>query len=153
MNIKKIFLGADHRGFKLKEKIKPWLESLGYEVEDLGAYQLDPDDDYPDFAFRVAEAVARDPENNRGIVMCATGIGEAIAANKVEGIRAARVYRPDVARLAREHNDTNVISLPAEYLDDDTAKKVVKVWLETPFSSQPRHRRRVEKIKKYEIKN
>lgn len=145
----KIYIASDHGGFKYKEELKKFLESKGYEVEDMGNTKLDPSDDYPDFVLPLAEAVAR-KEGSSGIVLGRSGNGEQIAANKVQGIRAALCLTEVMARKAREHNDANVLSLGADYIDLVTAKKIVDTFLETPFSNQGRHKRRVEKISSYE---
>lgn len=150
-----IYLGADHRGFKLKEKIKNWLSEWGYKYQDLGAFELNNLDDYPDFIFLVAEKVSQDPKNNKGIILGASGQGEAIAANKLKGVRAVVYYGgPEkIITLAREHNDSNILSLGASFLSEKTAKKAVKLWLETKFSGHLRHRRRINKIKETENNN
>lgn len=145
----KIYIGSDHGGYKLKEELKKYLVELAYEVEDMGAHSLDSGDDYPDFVFPVAEKVAQDPQSI-GIVLGRSGVGEAIAANKVKGIRAALVWNEQVAVKAREHSDANILSLGADFIDKETAKRIVKIFLETPFSQEERHKRRLEKIKKYE---
>lgn len=141
----KIYIGSDHGGFKLKEELKKFLSDLGHEVEDIGAHSLDPADDYPDFIFPAAEKVAQNPEST-GIVIGRSGNGEAIAANKVKGIRAALCLNEDMARLAREHNQANILALGADFVDTEKAKQITKTFLETPFSSEERHKRRVEKI-------
>lgn len=148
-NIMKIYIGSDHGGFQLKEGLKGYLKELGYEIEDMGAHNLDPEDDYPDFVFPVAEKVAQNP-GAFGIVIGRSGNGEAIAANKIKGIRAALCWNEEVAKKAREHNDVNILSLGADYITTDNAKKIAKVFLETPFSGEERHKRRIEKIKNYE---
>jgi ribose 5-phosphate isomerase B len=145
----KIYIGADHAGFGLKGELIKFLETLNYEVEDMGAMEFDPQDDYPDFIFPVAKCVAKDPENTRGIVIGGSGQGEAIVANRIKGIRAALVYDEYSAKMSRSHNDANVISLGAKTLSDRKAKKLVKLWLKTSFSGDGRHIRRIEKIDKY----
>jgi len=143
-----IYLGADHRGFNLKEKLKALLEEEGYEFEDLGNVIYDPDDDYPDFAAAVARRVAENPDEDRGILLCGSGVGVDIVANKVKGVRSALVWSDNEAlvRQSRQHDDSNVLSLPADHLNEEQAKKIVKLWLETPFSKEERHRRRIEEI-------
>lgn len=140
-----IYLGADHRGFELKETIKKRLQDEGYEVTDLGNDHLDLGDDYVDFAVRVAEAVAALPEN-KGIILCGSGAGVDMTANKVEGIRSALVFDLPRAKQAREDEDANVLSLPADVLDPELAWDIVKTFLETPFSEEERHKRRLEKM-------
>lgn len=145
----RVYIGADHGGYQLKEELKKYLSELGYEVEDIGAHGLNPEDDYPDFVFPVAEKVAQNP-GAFGIVIGRSGNGEAIAANKVKGVRAALCWNEEVAKKAREHNDANVLSLGADYIDTEKAKIIVKTFLETSFSGGERHKRRIEKIKNYE---
>lgn len=146
MPSKKIVLATDHAGLKLKEEIKKHLMESGMEVEDMGAYSLDPKDDYPDFIIPAAKKVAKD--QSKGIIFGASGQGEAIAANKVDGIRAALYYGKDIkiVRLSRTHNNTNILSLGAKFLTKEEAIKAVNIWLETDFSSEPRHLRRIKKI-------
>ena len=146
----KIYIGTDHAGFELKEKLKKFLEDLGYEVEDMGAYEFSATDDYPDFAFPVAKAVAEDTEKRRGIILGGTGIGNGILANKVKGLRAGIIYDEYSAKMSRKHNDANVMALGARTLSVEKAKKLVKIWLDTPFSNEEKHKRRIEKIKKLE---
>jgi ribose 5-phosphate isomerase B len=158
----KIFLGADHAGFELKEIIKGRLQNSDYEVIDLGAPSYNKEDDYPDFVIPVARAVSQDPENNRGIVFGGSGQGEAMAANRFIGVRAAVFYGPPsgflekmgegiidpfaVVKLSREHNDANVLALGARFLSEEIAIKGVLTWLETPFSGEERHVRRLSKF-------
>ena len=146
MPSKKIVLATDHAGLKLKEEIKKYLMESGMEVEDMGAYSLDPKDDYPDFIIPAAKKVAND--QSKGIIFGASGQGEAIVANKVKGIRAALYYGKDIkiVRLSRTHNNTNILSLGAKFLTKEEAIKAVNIWLETDFSSEPRHLRRIKKI-------
>ncbi len=143
-----IFIATDHRGYELKEKIKQWLAEWGYACQDFGANQLDEQDDYPDFIAKAAEAVSKDPQNSKGIVLGGSGQGEAMVANRYKGIRAVVYYGGDekIITLSREHNDANMLALGASFLDEATAKKVVKLWLETPFSNDERHIRRISKI-------
>jgi len=143
----KVAVGSDHAGFELKEKVKAFLEAEGVEIQDLGTGSTDSVD-YPDFAASVAEAV-RDGRADRGILMCGSGIGICIAANKIRGIRAALVADLQFARLSREHNDANVLCLPGRFMEPRVADQIVKVWLETPFAGG-RHERRVSKIRELE---
>lgn len=145
-----IYLGTDHAGFELKEKLKIFLAGLGYQIEDLGNIKYDKRDDYPDFILPVAKKVAENPEQNRGIILGGSGQGEAIVANRIKGIRTAVVYNynEDIVRLSREHNDANILSLAARFLSEEEAKKIVKLWLETEFSGEERHKRRILKIDK-----
>ena len=143
-----IYIGADHRGFQLKEILKIFLKEIGYEVVDFGNDIYDENDDYPDFVLPVAKKVAENPEQNRGIVLGGSGQGEAIAANKVKGIRAAVFYGgpEEIIKLSREHNSANILSLGASFLSEEQARQAVRIWLETPFSGAERHKRRLEKI-------
>lgn len=156
-----IYLASDHAGFELKEEIKKYLGELGTEAKDMGTYKFDPGDDYPDFIIPAAQKVAEDPEHNRAIVFGASGQGEAIAANKVRGVRAAVYYGPscvkategkgslDIVKLSRQHNNANILSLGARFLTPDLAKEAVKLWLETEFEGG-RHERRINKIKEFD---
>ena len=146
----KVFLGADHRGFELKEKLKEWLKDKGHAVEDMGAYKLDPEDDYPDFAFAVAGKVAENPSEHRGILICGSGAGMDIAANKIRGIRATVVWNTESASQARSHDDVNIIALAADWTSPEVAGEVVRAFLDTPFSGEERHMRRIKKILKEE---
>lgn len=143
----KIYIGTDHAGFELKEALVPFLRSLGHEVEDRGAHTFEALDDYPDFVRPVAEAVLGNPES-RGIILGGSGQGEAMCANRVHGARAAVYYggAVDIVILSREHNDANILSLGARFIEEVEAKEVVRVWLETPFSGEEKHIRRIEKI-------
>lgn len=150
----KIIIGSDHAGYELKEKIKKYLTELNFEYEDLGPDSLNPSDDYPDFIIFVAEKVAENSNKNKGIVIGGSGQGEAIAANKINGIRATVFYGGplDIIKLSRTHNDANILSLGARFLTEIEAKKAVKLWLETPFSNEERHVRRIKKIEEFESK-
>ena len=144
---RKIALAADHAGYEEKEKLKSTLDELGVEYDDMGTNSGDQVD-YPDFARRVAEAVARG-DYEQGLLVCGSGTGMAIAANKVRGVRAAVAWNEDIARLARQHNNANVLSLAARYTPDDEIKKIVKAWFDADFEGG-RHERRVEKISEVE---
>ncbi|MBI5816919.1 MAG: RpiB/LacA/LacB family sugar-phosphate isomerase [Candidatus Yonathbacteria bacterium] len=143
----RIFIGSDHAGFELKQKLIPFVESLGHEVVDKGAFALDEHDDYPDFVVPVAEEVAKD-SSSRGIILGGSGQGEAIAANRVKGARAAVFYGGplDIVELSREHNDANILSLGARFVVEGEAETAVQLWLETEFSGDERHARRIKKI-------
>jgi ribose 5-phosphate isomerase B len=142
-----IYIAADHRGFSLKEKLGAYLKERGYEVEDLGALEHNKEDDYPDFAKLVSEKVALNP-GSRGILICGSGIGIAIAANKHKGIRAGTVMKPEQARAAVNDEDLNVLALSADYSTEEEAKEIVKAFLGTKFSGAERHKRRLQKIEK-----
>lgn len=146
----KIFIGCDHAGFELKEVLLPFLRAHGHDVEDFGALTFEALDDYPDYIRLVAEAVVMDP-GSRGIILGGTGQGEAMCANRVKGVRAAVYYGGpfDIAVLSREHNDANILSLGARFVEEDEAREVVRVWLETPFSGDERHVRRIAKLDKF----
>jgi ribose 5-phosphate isomerase B len=143
----RIALGADHAGFELKQKVLRHLVSLGYQVQDEGTLSTSSVD-YPDFARAVAEDVAR-KKVDRGILVCGSGIGMAIAANKVPGVRAANISSEYEAQLSREHNDLNVLAIGARILDEATALKIVDTWLKTEFAGG-RHQMRVDKISEIE---
>lgn len=145
MSNKTIYLGADHGGYELKQTLKDWLAQAGYQTNDLGAHELNPKDDYPKFAAAVARAVSQD-ENGLGILICRSGGGMVIAANKITGIRAVEVFNQVSAEHARQHNHANVISLAADWMTENEAKTIVKVFLETEFTHEPRHQRRIEQI-------
>ena len=147
-NAVKIYIGADHAGFKLKEELKKFLENLGYNVKDMGAYKYNKEDDYPDFIIPVAKAVAKNSDS-RGIVIGGSGQGEAMAANRIRGVRAALIYDKYSVKMSREHNDANIISWGARTLSSRKAKKLVKLWLETSFSNGERHIRRIKKIEDF----
>ena len=145
----RVALGSDHAGFALKQRIKQELARLGHQADDLGTAAPEPPVDYPDFCFPVAERVARG-EAERGVVLGGSGNGEAIAANKVAGVRAAVVTSEETARLARLHNDSNVLALGGRTnRDPEEAARWLRVWLETPFEGG-RHAVRLRKIQEYE---
>lgn len=148
----KVYVASDHGGFALKEEVKTYLQNEGYVVEDMGNTEMQPDDDYPDFIFPMAEQVAADG-NSFGIVLGRSGNGEQIAANKVKGIRAALCTSPQMAMKAREHNNANVLSIGADYLDFEFAKEIIESFLTTSFSTDERHQRRIDKVTKYESTN
>ncbi|MFA0734319.1 MAG: hypothetical protein OGMRLDGQ_000819 [Candidatus Fervidibacter sp.] len=140
----RIALGSDHAGFELKEWLKTKLLEAGYECHDFGT-DSNQSCDYPDFSFAVAQAVVSG-QCDTGIVICGTGVGSSIAANKVRGARCALCWNEYTARMARSHNDANILALGARVIGMELAWEIVKVWLETPFSGEERHRRRLEKI-------
>lgn len=150
--IKKIFIGTDHAGFEYKEAIKKVLINDGYDVEDKGALNYDAQDDYPDFIYPVAVEVAKDPDSTKGIILGGSGQGEAFLANKVKGIRAVIGFSEFAVIASRKHNDSNILSLGARTISKEEAINFVKLWLNTPFSQDERHIRRINKIKKIEEK-
>lgn len=143
----RIALGADHAGYPIKERVKEYLREAGYQVVDFGTGS-EESVDYPDYARQVADSVAR-RENDLGILVCGTGVGMAMTANKVPGIRAAAVVDPYTARMSREHNDANVLALGARILDEARALEVVRTWLDASFAGG-RHQRRIDKITQLE---
>ncbi len=146
--MKVVYIGADHAGFKLKQELKRFVAQQGYKVMDVGAFELDPKDDYPIYAYKTAKAVSQG--KGLGILVCGSAEGICIAANKVKGIRAVPVWTLRNARLSREHNDANILCLSGWELSLQSAKKIVKTWLETEFSGAERHKRRIEEIKRIE---
>jgi ribose 5-phosphate isomerase B len=136
-------IGADHAGFALKERLVQELASLGFAPEDVGTHSSESTD-YPDYAHVVADKVARG-EAKRGVLLCGTGLGMSYAANRHFGVRAAVAWSADVAALAREHNDANVLVLPARFVTEDQGLEILKTWLSTPFEGG-RHQRRIDKI-------
>lgn len=169
--MKKIIIGSDHAGFALKESLKPFLETLGYDVKDCGPEKFDPDDDYPDYISPVAHEISKHAGMEKGIVIGASGQGEAMVANKFPHVRAAVYYgygleqgKHDhkkeeiqaltsmrIIELSRLHNDANILSLGAKFMNEDEAKAAVKLWLETPFSGEARHQRRIEEIEEIKL--
>lgn len=147
----KIFIAADHAGFELKNKIIPYLEKRGFEVIDKGPFKYDEGDDYPDFASLVAEEVAKNPKEHRGIMVCGSGQGEAMVANRFKGIRAAVYYggNIEIMKVTRDHNDSNVLTIGARFASKEEALRAIDVWLTTPFSNAERHARRINKIDTY----
>lgn len=139
----KIAIGSDHAGYALKKTVYAWLEKQGHEVNDMGTWS-EESVDYPDYARKVAEAVARG-EHDQGVLLCGTGVGVSIVANKVRGIRAALVFSPDIASLARQHNNANIICFPARFTDSETIEKSLDNWFAAEFEGG-RHERRVAKI-------
>jgi len=136
-------IGADHAGFQLKERLKAELQRLGYDALDLGTKSADSVD-YPDFAHPVASRIEHG-DAQRGILLCGTGTGMAIAANRHHGVRAGVAWTPELARLSRQHNDSNVLVLPARFVSEDQGVEILRAWLETPFEGG-RHSRRVTKM-------
>lgn len=144
----KIYIAGDHAGYELKKVLVSHLERMGHEVFDKGPDHLDPADDYPDFVALVAEGVAEENSDSFGIVIGGTGTGEAIEANRLFGVRAAVYYGGpiEIVKLAREHNDANILSLGARFVSEEEAIKAVDLFLETPFSGEERHKRRILKL-------
>ena len=144
----KILFATDHAGFELKQKLVPFVRELGYEVEDMGAHELVQGDNYPELIAPLALRIAEKPDALKGIILGGSGEGEAIVANRFPEVRATVYYGKEleIVRLGREHNDTNVLSLGARFLNETQAKEAVQLWLQTPFSEDERHERRIEMI-------
>lgn len=143
----KIIIGSDHGGFKLKEALKGFLAKKGFAVTDAGTYS-EESCDYTDYAFEVARRVSR-RGFRRGILICKSGIGNSIVANRFPGVRAALCYNATCARLSREHNDSNILVLGSAFTDTATARRMIDIWIKTPFAGG-RHKRRLDKIRKVE---
>jgi ribose 5-phosphate isomerase B len=143
----RIPIASDHAGFELKERLRAVLDELGYAVQDIGTHGPGSTD-YPDYAHPLAEEVSRG-EVRRGVLLCGTGLGMSYVANRYPGVRAAVAWTPEIAALARKHNDANVLVLPARFVSDEDAIAILRAWLETPFEGG-RHERRVEKIERHQ---
>lgn len=141
----RIYIGADHRGFELKAKLIPWLRNQGYDVVDCGNMNFDPNDDYPDFSFSVADHVAAE-EGSYGIVMCGSGSGVCIAANKVKGIRCGLAANDDMVRHQRTHDNANMLAISADYIDEVRVRSMITIFLTTDFMKLDRFLRRLKKI-------
>lgn len=152
----KIFVGSDHAGFGLKEKLVPYLKELGHEVEDKGAFEYNEEDDYPDFIIPVAREVSLHPKDVRGIVLGGSGQGEGMAANKFNNVRATVYYgqgqcivpeeHESIIKISRADNDANILSLGARFITEDEMKEVVREWLDTPFKNTEKYSRRITKM-------
>lgn len=142
----KIFISSDHGGFELKSKLKTFIQGLGdFDLVDLGPYELNPTDDYPIFAKNLSEQVLQNQES-LGILICRTGVGMSIAANRFKGIYAALCTTKEHAKRAREHENANVLCLDSEFIKQDTNLDIVKIFLETKFTNEERHIRRIKQI-------
>jgi len=141
-----IYLGADHRGYNLKEEIKKFFELEKIKFKDLGNLNYDENDDYPDFVKKVVGKVLSNPKEDKGILICGTGIGMSIAANKFKGIKAGLCLSGYMAKRAIEEDDINILCLAADITDVETSKKIIKEWLKAKFKNEERHKRRIEKI-------
>ncbi len=146
-----IYIGADHGGYKLKEHLKKFLIKENRDFKDLGALKIKKDDDYPDYAAKVAKQVSNNPVGNLGILICRSGQGVCIVANKFKGVRAALVWNTAEAKMSRNDDMTNVLCLPSDYISPHAAENILDAWLETEFSTDSRHMRRVKKISALEI--
>lgn len=139
-----IYIGADHRGYNLKEKIKQWLAEWSCEFKDLGAFELNPEDDYPEFAKNVAENI-KDSED-RGIVICGSGVGVDDVVNKFQGVRSGLAINKEQIQAARNDDDINVLALASDFISEEDAKDIVKMFLETEFGAEDRFKRRIHEI-------
>ncbi len=142
----KLLVASDHAGFELKNKIKAFLIEEGFSVEDMGAHVKNPEDDYPKIMIPVAMRVVSDPENTRAIIFGKSGQGEAMVCNRFPGVHAT-VYHGknlEIVKLAREHNDSNILSIGAGFVEEEEVKEAVRLWITTPFSGDKRHVRRIE---------
>ena len=148
-----IYLGSDHRGYHLKEKIARWLFEWGYEFTDMGADHLDPEDDYTTYAERVASMVGSSSSSTRGILLCGSGVGVDVVANKFDGVRASIGKSVEQVKAGREDDDMNILVLAADYTKEEEAKEMVKAFLETNFSGKNRFKKRLSDIKKIEANN
>ena len=148
----KVYIGADHRGFRLKEKITKALFDWGYIFRDVGAEYFDPKDDYTVYAQQVASLVSKD-EKSKGILLCGSGVGVDVIANKFDGIRASFGKSAEQVRAGRNDDDMNILVIAADFTKEKEAKKMVKIFLETKFEGKERHRRRLEEIRKIEANN
>lgn len=146
-----IYIGTDHHGFELKEVLKNQLVLDKHEVIDMGNEKFDEADDYPVFAERVARKVSEDPQNSRGILLCGSGAGVDIVANKFPKVRSVLAINAIQVSATRIDDDTNVLCLAADYIEEDTAKNIVRAWLLTPFSGEERHKRRIKEIEEIKI--
>lgn len=145
-----IYLGADHRGFELKGRIMKWLAGRGLAFADLGAFAYDHDDDYFDFAFLVAEKIQQDPRNNHGIIICGSGVGVDIVANRFDKVRCGLGFSDDQVHAARKDDDINVLAIPADSCSEELALKLVEKFFETTFVESDRYLRRLEKLARFE---
>lgn len=140
-----VYIGADHRGFALKEKLKTWLSGQGFDVTDCGNTILDETDDYPDIAFAVADGVAAEP-GSLGVILCGSGGGVTFAANKVRGIRAGQGINPEDVAHNRDHNDMNILTLGSDFVTEEEARTMIRAFLTTPYGKADRFVRRLAKI-------
>lgn len=147
----KIYIGADHRGFELKEQMRNWLSQWGYQWEDLGAYELNPEDDYTLYAEKVGSLVAK--EDARGILLCGSGVGVEVAANKIDGVRASIGKSKEQVRAGRNDDNMNILVIAADYTKEEEAKEMVRTFLETDFAGKERFKRRLSDIRKIEANN
>jgi len=148
----RIYLGADHRGFEIKEQLKSWLQENEYEVEDIGCYVYDPDNDYVDFALKVAEAIEGDGTEDRGILLCGSGHGVDIVANKFKHVRAIIGFNAEVTIQGREHEDANILVIPTDWTTADEAVERVDLFLKTEKNDSPNYVRRRSRLNNLQIR-
>jgi len=141
-----IYIGADHRGYDIKEKIKSYLKDQELEHEDLGNFKYEENDDFPEFANLVVEKVLEDPEKNKGILICGSGVGMDMAANRNKNIRSALAMTPEMAIASRKSDNTNVLSLGADFVGEKKVEEIIEAWLGASFSGEERHQRRLTRI-------
>lgn len=141
-----IFIGADHRGFELKNKLIEYLQEQNIRTEDMGNLKLDPQDDYPDFAQKVAQAVLQNPQEHLGVVLCGSGIGVSISTNRHRGIRCAVALTEEQVKHARENDHINILALPADYLDFEKAKTLTDIFISTSKKNEEKYLRRIRKL-------
>ena len=141
-----IYIGADHRGYAIKEKIKSYLKDQELEHEDLGNFKYEENDDFPEFANLVVEKVLEDPERNRGILICGSGVGMDMAANRNKNIRSALAMTPEMAIASRKSDNTNILSLGADFVGEKKVEEIIEAWLGASFSGEERHQRRLTRI-------
>ncbi len=145
-----IYIASDHRGYNLKEYLKDYMSKAKIPFKDVGNHKFDPEDDYPDFALKIANKVAENLDENLGVMICGSGLGMVVVANKVMDIRAGLATNEWLAQHARENDDLNIISLAADLTDFSLSEKILKTWLGSKFKDEPKYRRRLEKIAKIE---
>lgn len=148
----KIIIGSDHRGYKLKEKVFQWLTDWGYEVSDMGAYEFDESDDYTLYAEKVASVVADDKKNS-GVLLCGSGVGVDVVANKFDGVRASIGKSESQVKAGRKDDDMNILVIAADFTSENEAKSILKAFVKTKFSGEARHKRRLNEIEKIEANN
>jgi ribose 5-phosphate isomerase B len=141
-----IYIASDHRGFELKNRLVELLSQAGYDISDAGPSEHNPSDDYPEYVAKAITGLAEDFKNNKAILLCGSGVGVCVAANKYRGVRAALAWQEEIARAARNDEDANVLCLPAEHLEENVAFAIAKMFLETSFSGAERHIRRLKEI-------
>ncbi len=145
-----LYIASDHRGFQLKEELKKYLTDAGTGFQDLGPFEFNKDDDYVDFAKAVAEKVSANPEEDKGILICGSGHGMDMVANKYKGVRSALVFNERVAIQSREHENANILAIPSDWVTSEIAEFIVSFWLKADFTGEERHVRRLQKIKELE---